>query len=258
MQQQTVFKDDKLQTLYEQNGYSVVPNLLNDEDTKRITLFYEQWQHKIEQDAFEAGFVNHNKAYKNAIYQYVSEIIAKKVEHLLQDYRALTATLVVKKPLPNSEMRVHQDWNLVDETQYASIGVWCPMVDVTAHNGTMYVLKGSHRLGLLRGSSLPHTCKNIMDLPYEDFDCLNMKKGDILFYNHSLIHRSAVNQSNEKRIAALLGMIPNAAQPLHYHGKKTDSKVEIYKVNADFYIDYDFLCTFLISFVSSFGIFLFI
>ena len=49
--------------------------------------------------------------------------------------RIYGGTFMVKSHLDSEMLPLHQDWSVVEEGQYSTLFVWCPLVDVSVRNG---------------------------------------------------------------------------------------------------------------------------
>lgn len=64
-----------------------------------------------------------------------------------------------------------------------------------------------------------------------------MKKGEVLVFDSSLIHRSSKMLSEIKRIAVGGYVIPRMASLVHYHMNESDY-IEEYQIDEEFFIKY--------------------
>ena len=88
------------------------------------------------------------------------------LENILIDYKMFMGSFIVKHNDKNSELGVHQDMTLVDESIYTGINVWAPLCDTNEKNGTLYLIPKSHKIfSTYRNATIP----NIYDQYY---DCL--------------------------------------------------------------------------------------
>jgi hypothetical protein len=67
-----------------------------------------------------------------------------------------------------------------------------------------------------------------------------MKAGDAIIYDHRLMHRTPPNNSDEKRIAVSLNIIPEEAKAIHYYQHENDNRVELLEIEPDFFVKYTY------------------
>jgi ectoine hydroxylase-related dioxygenase (phytanoyl-CoA dioxygenase family) len=128
---------------------------------------------------------------------------------------------------------------VVDERRWRSWNVWCARDDVDAGSGPLWFVPGSHRLTVLRGSGIPHSCRDVVDLADARFVEIPLRAGEAVLYDHATIHRSTPNRSPRTRVAAMLGLVPDGAEPVHYH-RLDDGSIEVRRADADFYLEHAF------------------
>jgi hypothetical protein len=141
-------------------------------------------------------------------------------------------------------VQLHQDWTFVDESRYQAIAIWCPLVEVSAENGCLRVVPGSHRLNNHpRGfqESFPYTdllpCIEryyLVDVP--------MKAGQAFVYTQTLFHSSLPNRSDRLRLAAGALAVPRESRLrfLMDTAQGHPRQLAIYEVEEDFYRTYLF------------------
>jgi hypothetical protein len=154
----------------------------------------------------------------------LKNVLEPKVSKFLLGYKAFLASFTIKKTGFPSELQLHLDWSITDETKHRAIGVWIPLCETNESNGALGLLKGSHKFGLtIRGSLInfiysPTNKTNILDKMAHDYDSveLHLNKGQAVFYDLSLAHYSNSNNSPSDRIAINLIMIPSNAETFHF------------------------------------------
>ncbi|WP_426574221.1 phytanoyl-CoA dioxygenase family protein [Aquihabitans sp. McL0605] len=157
---------------------------------------------------------------------------------LFQGARLGGSSFLVKGVGPDSASTPHQDWNNVDEHQAISLSIWCPLVDVDAHNGALVVVPGSHRLRpSIRSLDTPSL--------YLDFDPdldqhlveVPARAGDAVIYAHNLFHGSKPNRSDRIRVSAVSGVLPADAPSIHHRAVPgaPAGTFEVLEVERDFY-----------------------
>lgn len=94
------------------------------------------------------------------------------------------------------------------------IQVFIAIDDHDKVNGCLKVFKGSHRAGILpfedfvnnNGSHKRRVKPKYLDKLHKKFKIIDieMKKGDVLFFNHLLVHGSPTNMSPKSRVSGLM------------------------------------------------------
>jgi ectoine hydroxylase-related dioxygenase (phytanoyl-CoA dioxygenase family) len=81
------------------------------------------------------------------------------------------------------------------------VNFWIPLVNATAANGCMQVIRGSHRVGLLPHNFRVSLYKGIADadLPAGEIVTCEVDVGDVLMTMERVVHRSLANTSNTVR-----------------------------------------------------------
>jgi len=134
-------------------------------------------------------------------------------------------------------MPFHQDPTFVDETQFQSLGIWCPLVDVDESSGCLFIVPGSHRLN--RGPRGPLT-----NFPYADLIPLlreryarpvPMKAGQAIIFCQKVFHTSPPNGGDDVRVVATALTVPEAARLRYYHQDYARNVMEIFEVEDLFY-----------------------
>jgi hypothetical protein len=74
---------------------------------------------------------------------------------------------------------------------------------------------------------------------FQQLTFFNMQAGDVLAYDHRVIHASGANRSGRIRTAMSINLIPAEATPIHYVGdKQTPGRVVALEVNDAFFHNY--------------------
>lgn len=93
----------------------------------------------------------------------------------------------------------HQDEFFIPTRDRSLTGAWIAMDDATIENGCLWVIPGSHKLGILWPQRTHHDrrfdCTGEAIFPYSPADevPVEVKKGSIVFFNGYLLHRSLPN-----------------------------------------------------------------
>jgi hypothetical protein len=232
------FKDKSLQKRFDENGYVVGP-LLHSTQIAALSDVYQRLDAGNSQ-GFHASILHQSVEYRRAVHKEVADVMTLPVQEYLDDYRPVSGQFVVKEPGKQSFLPHHLDWSFIDESSQSSVAAWCPLRDVNHENGNLTVLEGSHRIGhTIRGFGYTHTDTEVEMVLKQRFKevAFPLKAGEALFYDHRLIHGSPPNLSSLTRIVGLLILVPAETQSLYYH-RKTDTELEVYQADQDFYFRY--------------------
>jgi len=231
-----ILKDDSLQQQLDRDSYIRI-NLLSTADLDQLDNFYTKTPFPTpENDFFSTMHVEDND-YRNAVDQEIKGVMTKYVIDLMLGHKILFANFLYKKPASDSLVGIHQDWTYVDESQFSSINMWIPFVDVGEENGGLAVLKGSHKLTApvrYTPYELP-AYSHFFDTIEKKCEVLDVKRGEAVIYYSSLLHYSTVNRKNAGRLSMNMVVVPNEARPVHFY-KKNDT-VTKYLIDKDFFLN---------------------
>ena len=238
-----LFKDKKLQLELEKNGYLIL-SFLNPSELEHLNKFYNSI-HKGEEppnfidDIHMTTWCN-DLNYKSNVSTHLAELFAIASERFFENYRRLNHVFIVKKSGKDTTFKVHQDWNVVDETKYQSINVWVPLHDVDEKSGALWVLKGSHKVNRhIRGAGylFPDYSKYTSELEKAAVS-VKLKAGQAIVFYHSVIHGSPPNLSASNRVAACFSVIPKQVPLCIYFQPTKDAELEVHEPNDDFMFNY--------------------
>lgn len=233
------FKDAKIEQEFQEFGFVRFANIGNNnvheilELNKKLNIPDDMGKN------FNVGLncnnlekrIHMREALVNILEDFFKEITNNRFIH--------SATLMDKISHQYSIVPAHQDWTYTDEDKYDSVMCWIPLVDVNYKNGALgFVPKSNHFFNYIRYFPFPnnHTPVdkyNLFLMTY--FDVIEMKAGDIIFFNNKTIHGSFPNLENKTRHAVALSFGIND-QPLFAYLKKPNSLnvVSKYLVDKDF------------------------
>jgi ectoine hydroxylase-related dioxygenase (phytanoyl-CoA dioxygenase family) len=237
-----IFKNPETQQFFDENGFVKLPALTDDE-VKVLLDFYQSVAFKD-----EAGFGFHismdqkDKGLVRHILDKLMEVALPRIQGHLQNAKPYVGSFVIKEVNPKSVVPVHQDWSFVeDEEKHCSITCWIPLVDVNIDNGALGVIKGSHRyFKNFRPSPSPQVPSPISEHMFAIFPYLqliDMKAGEVLFFDNRTFHGSPPNTTDKPRIAFGIGITNADAKLVHYYLKPDDKNDTVLK----YYIDPEFL-----------------
>ena len=249
------FVDEKLEALFQKDGYVQVP-FLRKEEVEMLKKYYfdtlEQSggrlgpeDEKYQSDAeitYDFTFIDKNSDYKQQVFDIITKSFEKRYGDYLADYKPIIANFIRKKE-DGGEVPLHQNWAFANEHECATVSIWCPLVDSNKENGTLEVVPGSHkRFGEVRG---PMIKSELFGIQQEIIDRhmvpLETNAGDCVILDDSIVHYSSPNHTNGLRLAIQLILIPKEVTSIHYHMdlSKDRSKVEVLEVDRDFYMKFN-------------------
>ncbi|QXC60301.1 phytanoyl-CoA dioxygenase family protein [Aquihabitans sp. G128] len=231
----STLNDRRLERRFQRDGYVVLP--LPDPSAVGPALeVFERIDSGIS-EGYYASIHSADNAYKAQVDRELSAILWPQVAPLLADFSPLVAAFMVKPATGTTVVPVHQDWITKDEADGAGITCWMPLTPITAAEGKMTVLPGSHRyLHGLRGSpGFPVPYQSIVDeLRDELMVEVEVAVGEVMVMDGRVLHTTAQNHSGRMRVAAYLNALPQGSQPLHYY-RAPDGAVEVFAVEPSFF-----------------------
>ena len=139
------------------------------------------------------------------------------IDQVCVDATLLGGAFINKSPGPRGVLPPHQDWNIVDETSQRSFNVWLPLIDTDPANGAIQVVPGSHLwLSTVRGPNVPCVYRQVHASLRKAMRLLPIRAGEVLVYDHRLLHCSDENRTPHARPGAVMGLVPAEAALKHY------------------------------------------
>lgn len=188
-------------------GYLVRP-LLGPGDLAALASLFDSLQ-LVTGIGFTAALAQLGEAENQRVSAAIEAIVMPRLEGVLDGFRPIGATFLVKGSGPEGAMVVHQDWNAVDERTTFSLNVWCPLSDVGPDDGPLEVIPGSHRwFGSFRSPLLPSVQVEFSPAVDAALARLVVPAGTAIIYSHSLLHGSRENRSSRPRVVVQVGLAP--------------------------------------------------
>jgi phytanoyl-CoA hydroxylase len=136
----------------------------------------------------------------------VSNVAGAHLAHWDGSAKCMQSMLFLKPPgLPGQAW--HQDERFIPTRDRSLVGAWMALDDATIENGCLWVIPGSHRAGVLYPNR-PHNNPDEFDPTAESYNFddrtaipVEVKTGDVVFFNGYLLHRSLRNNSTGTRRA---------------------------------------------------------
>ncbi len=222
---------------YRENGFFTVPSFLNSSERNELV---ERLKSKIpNREGFYTSTCIEDEAYRKFCNNVISEMVSiEKINRFIGGYAVFYANFINKTAHSNSEVCLHTDWSIVDESDYSPFKLWIPLVDVNAANGGFALVAGSHKLtNKYRGfGAKEYYMEYTKDILAECLTSLELNAGDALFYHPGLLHYSPPNLSNTDRPALLVSLYAENTQPVLYYKNWYDlfNAMSVYKFVPDF------------------------
>lgn len=251
-----MFYDQELQKQFDQDGYVII-DLLQTEQVEHLIKQYfdlestrggnrKEYDIQFDEDkdreiTYEFTFIDSNVDYKKTVFQKVVEEFQPLIDKVLVNYKPIIANYI-HKTSQKGEVPMHQNWAFVDEWKYTSISVWCPLVDSYKENGALQVIPGSHkRFAPVRGPLIPWELEHLKNELVENHMIpMEIKAGQAVILDDSIIHYSAPNMTDGLRLAIQLIMTPPGVPSIHFHKTEDNGKevVKMYEVDHEFYMQF--------------------
>lgn len=106
-----------------------------------------------------------------------------------------------------------------DTIEDASIGTWLALDDADEENGCLWVIPGSHHLGVVEHEDVESNEYFLQKRVKVDDKMeaqgipVEVPKGALVFFNNALLHRSTTNRSNRFRRAYIVHYMKSTIQP---------------------------------------------
>lgn len=238
-----MFLNKAHQQQFDTDGYVKIP-VLTAACVSQLNDFFSSLHLPVAEGTKAVNYEGQDKQRDELIVAKVQEVFLPRLATVLgSDYFMDGGTFITKSVGDNSECKIHQDWNMLDETKHTSAIAWCPLIDVNQTNGALQAVKGSHRLfPTLRSVNIVPLYLPIDDRTEPYLTCLEAKAGEVIFFSHRLFHGSKPNHQNQTRVAAVFGVLPKAATRLHYlrTNIRGADEVCVFEVDAAFYYNNPF------------------
>ncbi|MEM7049873.1 MAG: phytanoyl-CoA dioxygenase family protein [Acidobacteriota bacterium] len=236
-----MLKDAAAREQLERDGWVVI-EFFTDAEFDRLVAIHDN----LHQDAVDEGIFFSNRspdeAYKARVQELFREHYRSKLDELFVDAEWIDGVFIIKAP-GAGEFSNHQDWSLVDEAEHRSLGIWAPLLDVDAKNGTFCVLSGSHRFHeTYRSPTIPsiYARDDLDALIAEHRQVLEVRRGQAVIFDHALIHATTPNRSDRRRSAAFCGIKPRRAEMRFFWLDPQAERVEAFRIERDFLYRYDY------------------
>lgn len=232
MSKPRVFRNEQLQKEFDENGF-VKFRMFKPAQVKRLHDFYFQTQlaHEtiIAQKKFHATNDTDNAGLIADADRFIKEVMFEELEKHFFRYKTIAANYLVKQVSERSVLGPHQDLRFVDEQNFYSFNLWVATEPTSKQNGCLRFLKGSQNFyDTIRPLPFyPWKYRSVEKIILENIADITTEVGDCVVLNHACIHASYPNVSNKVRVAAILAMVPEEAEIVHYFLPDGNDKNEV-------------------------------
>lgn len=239
-----LFNDSRLNQEFLANGM-VLLNLLSVDDAN--TLLNSLLKLNPE-DGFEPSssngstyhctFLDQNETYKRAAFNLFLKVFEPYVTNIFNEYTIWNANLYVKPSL-TGRFEIHQNWSHIQNEKDTTFTIWCPLVDADEHNGTIQIVRGSHKIvPYYSAKGLPDYFKSIEAVLLEKYlEPICRTAGQAVIFEDGMIHFSEENKSNKPRYAVQVLVGPKNVNPVYYYfNNEKPDVLEVFEVNREFFL----------------------
>ena len=235
-----IFNDPESDLAFKKNGFVLLP-FLGDVEVKKCMEIFETMPPAMDAK-FYTSHLNKDENYRRSIHEKLGQILSAGAERLLHQYTTAYNYFMVKNSGAGSEVRLHQDWTLVDEDHFTSLIFWCPLTDTNENNGIFKYVKNSHLfIRNIRGTGIEPGYSSIMSEVENKFlTSVSVSAGQAIAFDHRLVHASSENLSGKTRVVAGTVLRPKESQFIHYVANPGSDQYNLYKGDQDFLLKFSF------------------
>lgn len=235
----SIFRDHSLQTHFQEDGYIKI-SLFNRDEIYELRKIFEKWFDKENFEAFRSTNFSRNKIETLEISNEITKLVYPKFNEVFLNVDYWMAAFLVKPSNFNIEFEVHQDFTFVDEEQFYSGNIWIPLQDTDENNGSMYFIEKTHYkyLKTIRSLSNVEFFKGFESLVKPFSHSVNCKLGEVVIFQHSIIHGSNTNLSSQDRLAISCGFNSSDTSLIHYV-RINDEELSLVEMEENFVFKMD-------------------
>lgn len=198
---------------YHKNGYIILKKGCHDElidvfnnhiHSIRTSDPMPDWAKVDDDKRFSLRMFNPHQHDSFSLQMMKLPVVRGALAQLMDDEAVGVQSMYFFKEPGSPGQAAHQDFYYIKDDPMTMIAAWIAMENVDIENGCLWVIPGTHKMGLL-----PHgAVKNLAEHEAwtdetEGIDLteeipVEMEKGDILFFHELLIHSSRRNRSTDR------------------------------------------------------------
>ncbi|MCB9211716.1 MAG: phytanoyl-CoA dioxygenase family protein [Ignavibacteriales bacterium] len=239
----SLFIDPQLETEFRDNGFVVIPDFLTKDEVSEAFALFKKIHSSLPESGMWHTLFEQDNQLKVQTAEILQQICNRAIAKYFEPETHGRGYFMIKNTGEDSASKPHQDPSFIDYNTYNSGTVWIPLVDITAQNGNMYVWKGSHKefcqpIAYFQPQAIENKYEEIKDKCTQIY----MKAGDVLFFNHRVVHGSLPNFTDEIRPVIAYGIYPKATQLYYPFLKKRfwNKEIRFYKIDMNFFSQHDY------------------
>ena len=234
-----ILRNNEFNRRYQDDGYIIVPFLDAPEIDRLRKSFAELHPDKL--PALYTSALNEDAQYRKTAGEAIRAVFEPKIAALFDSAKICIESFIKKEPRQScNEVAMHVDPSFADESRFMCVNIWCPLTDVSAKNGCLRVVPGTHHhvfavRPLSQNGTVDHPFKEVMpSLAAKYGRDIEMTTGEALIFTGRLLHGSGPNRSDEERLVAGCGLVPQEAPILHAV-TISPTEAELFEVNETFF-----------------------
>jgi hypothetical protein len=234
---ESVLRNNELNKKFNEDGFVKI-SLFNAEELMEIKAFYQNiaLRHNVLDRSFHTTLNTSDKDLIEEINAFLLPFFQENLSKHLFEYTPTIAGFLVKNQGKHSAVTIHQDWNYVDESNYASYSFWVSLDATNVLNGCMQFIPGSHNFypSLRISPDIDDYFHDYKDAAANYLVDVPTKAGECVLFNQAIIHASRRNYTNKDRVVCILGAHPPEAELLHHflpEGNSLD-EIEQYQISV--------------------------
>jgi hypothetical protein len=245
-----IFSKEAHQQQYEKDGY-ITTDLLSSKEVKTLMNFWKKSPHHFDDGKFTS--VHQWSPELNAeLSKLMHQLTQPHIDEIMPGWIGDGVSFIVKGPrsAKPSDFKLHQDFNMLDESVVPSFGLWIALVDIHQSNGGLFVLPGSHNKfkGTIRSANHPSLHMDIVPEIIPHLKHINIKAGQACIFAHSLFHGSPSNGTKHERAILHMGLFPKEAKSYHYYKTTNNAGKEVFEILE---IDREYYYTQILNFIAN-------
>ena len=223
--------DPVVNRLLVSDGYTIINDFLKPVQITQLKELYSGIKHTEIKGQMYSNIQDLGYDACVQIEEAILKICEESVKKHFKHYKIAACSFLVKGYGKNSDSRLHQDWNIVDESINKSYVLWIPLIDVDIHNGCLQVLPQAHNwFNTIRSSNIDSIHLKFNCLLDKFLVSLPMKVTDAAVYSVNLFHGSKENKRPNERPAVAITLVDDTAEMIHYVKSNNN---DIFSVKCD-------------------------